>query len=447
MPPLAPTDRIAIVGAGAFGLSTALHLVLAGHPSALITVLDRSLPPVTDGSSVDISRIIRADYADPVYATLGAEALAAWQAPGSVFAPAFHAAPFCLVVQETAHGRTVADPAYLAEIKHNLRRLGLPYRELASAEDVRRAWPEGLGAGRLAGRGFQAYVSEDAGWADAAMGVTLARDECVRRGVSFIGGEAGTVRRLLYRADGTVMAAETASGLVVEADVFVVAAGAWTAGLVSLGQATISTGQIVAFLKLRGKEEEQRFSKLPIYINLSTGWFVFPTHPDTKLLKIACHGFGYTNTMLVVDADGPRDISTPPVQKMPTRLQGIPEEGISRLRAGLVDALGVEFADRPLERTAVCWYTETPTGDFIIDRHPRHSNLVVATGGSGHGYKMIPIIGKYIVQAMQGTLSEQLRSRWRLDTKRMAGDALFSGDGSRGGPPRREFTPLEKAKL
>ncbi|KAI5243383.1 hypothetical protein E4T43_04203 [Aureobasidium subglaciale] len=47
---------IVVVGAGVFGLSTALELKRPGYGD--ITVLDRHLPPVPDGSSVDISRIV-----------------------------------------------------------------------------------------------------------------------------------------------------------------------------------------------------------------------------------------------------------------------------------------------------------------------------------------------------------------------------------------------------
>lgn len=51
------------------------------------------------------------------------------------------------------------------------------------------------------------------------------------------------------------------------------------------------------------------------------------------------------------------------------------------------------LATRPFNKTRLCWYTDTPTGDFIITYHPSHPNLFLATGGSGHGYKFLPVIG------------------------------------------------------
>lgn len=49
---------VIIVGAGAFGLSTALE-ISRKYPTTQVTVIDRLTPPVADDTSVDTSRIIR----------------------------------------------------------------------------------------------------------------------------------------------------------------------------------------------------------------------------------------------------------------------------------------------------------------------------------------------------------------------------------------------------
>lgn len=41
-----------------------------------------------------------------------------------------------------------------------------------------------------------------------------------------------------------------------------------------------------------------------------------------------------------------------------------------------------------------CLYTNSPDDHFIIDQHPDHKNLILATGFSGHGFKFIPVIGQ-----------------------------------------------------
>ncbi len=57
----------------------------------------------------------------------------------------------------------------------------------------------------------------------------------------------------------------------------------------------------------------------------------------------------------------------------------------------------------------------TPNQDFIISPHPRCENLYIATGGSFHGWKFLPIIGKYVVQMLDGTLDEDIAKRWAWD--------------------------------
>lgn len=49
---------VIIVGAGVFGLSTALAIARR-YPSTKITVIERYTPPVQDETSVDTSKILR----------------------------------------------------------------------------------------------------------------------------------------------------------------------------------------------------------------------------------------------------------------------------------------------------------------------------------------------------------------------------------------------------
>lgn len=51
-------DSVIIVGAGIFGLSTALAIARR-YPDTKVTVIDRQTPPVEDGTSVDTTRCIR----------------------------------------------------------------------------------------------------------------------------------------------------------------------------------------------------------------------------------------------------------------------------------------------------------------------------------------------------------------------------------------------------
>lgn len=69
MPALDPNQSILIVGAGTFGLSTALHLAWTGYKN--ITVVDRSSTlPSTYSAGNDLNKIVRAEYEDDWYTEL-----------------------------------------------------------------------------------------------------------------------------------------------------------------------------------------------------------------------------------------------------------------------------------------------------------------------------------------------------------------------------------------
>ena len=53
-------------------------------------------------------------------------------------------------------------------------------------------------------------------------------------------------------------------------------------------------------------------------------------------------------------------------------------------------------ADGALADTAVCMYTNTPDEHFVIDRHPAHAQVVIASPCSGHGFKFASAIGEQV---------------------------------------------------
>ena len=54
----------------------------------------------------------------------------------------------------------------------------------------------------------------------------------------------------------------------------------------------------------------------------------------------------------------------------------------------------------------------TPTGDFLIAPHPSIAGIHLATGGSAHAWKFLPIIGDLVVDSMEGSLSQELVDKW-----------------------------------
>ncbi len=50
------------------------------------------------------------------------------------------------------------------------------------------------------------------------------------------------------------------------------------------------------------------------------------------------------------------------------------------------------------QRATSCLFTVTPDGEFVIDFHPRHSELILASPCSGHGFKHSAAIGEMLAE-------------------------------------------------
>jgi sarcosine oxidase/L-pipecolate oxidase len=67
----------------------------------------------------------------------------------------------------------------------------------------------------------------------------------------------------------------------------------------------------------------------------------------------------------------------------------------------LRDDLGLDPDAYPV-RVESCMYNLSPSSDFLLDFHPHHPRLFVATGGSGHGFKFGSVIGTVIMDRLDG---------------------------------------------
>ncbi|MNP69841.1 Monomeric sarcosine oxidase [compost metagenome] len=55
-----------------------------------------------------------------------------------------------------------------------------------------------------------------------------------------------------------------------------------------------------------------------------------------------------------------------------------------------------------LLKGSACKYEHTPDEDFIIDCHPLHSNVLIAGGFSGHGFKFSSVVGEILADLAIG---------------------------------------------
>ncbi|KAH8202525.1 hypothetical protein TruAng_003333 [Truncatella angustata] len=356
------TESILIIGAGVFGLSTAWELAQRGYHN--ITVVDRYLPPVPDGSSVDVSRIIRIDYADSLYAQMAREAYAEWC---TTFADHYFGSGFVQLAKRSGN-------AYIEESQKTSQGLGQSTIEYPDAEAVRKVYPS-IQANL---DGLKAYNNPRGGWANAETAIRKLATNCSAVGVSFITGSRGRVISLRYEGK-SVVGVNVADGGRLLASRVILSTGAWTNTLVPIESASTASGQPVGFIQLT-PEEAKSIEKMPVIINLSTGVFCFPPTPETNLLKIARHGYGFATKAPV--AYGNNLVSTPRSDKSNAESSYLPDDADDALREGLGQLLP-QFANRPWLRRRLCWYSDTPEGHFVVDHHPEIAGLFLATGGAG----------------------------------------------------------------
>ncbi|EKD15851.1 FAD dependent oxidoreductase [Drepanopeziza brunnea f. sp. 'multigermtubi' MB_m1] len=423
-----PTPKsILILGHGVFGLSTAHALSLRpSFANTTITLIDRSPFPSPDGSSIDSSRIIRADYHDAAYAKLAAVAQDIWRQQG----------PDDLGGQGryTENGLVlVANKGQQGEeyVRHSLENVAdmakksgdeKSVRELKSSTEIEEAHGSGGGSGDWG------YINTRSGWADAEAGMLWLRKKVEALGrVNFRQGEVAS----LVKDGKRVTGAKLTSGEVVSAELVVVATGAWTGKLVDLRGRAQATGQVLCYVEITA-EEQERLGNRPVLLNMSTGMFVIP--PANRILKVARHSYGLANPTQIQNPENPSEtitVSLPKTTHDDPKLW-VPIEGEIACRQALREMVP-SLAERPFIQSKICWYTDTPKGDFIITYHPDYEGLFLATGGSGHGYKFLPVIGDRIVDCVEGKCPSEFKEKWAWPKDSV--DVVVTLDGSRGGKP------------
>lgn len=447
---------ILIVGSGVFGLSTAW--ALAKRPffdKTSITIVDhargRGFPP-EDAASMDASRIIRADYADPVWAKFAAEASEEWRKHGDAEIGGqgrYKESGFVVTAHHSSKAKAgkMSGMDYTKASYENVTKIcaaeGLPndkILELGCQEDIQEYMCLDKACGDWG------YVNKLSGWANNGEGMKWMYEQVKKTGrVKFIDA---LVKELV--AEGQkVTGAKLSDGSVLGGDIVYVAAGAWTGSLIDLRGRCEATGQVLGYVGIT-KEEEAVLQKQPVVINFTNGLFVFPAAPGSGLLKAARHGFGYVNPQTVTTALplSPSHNREPIVVSLPrtSRDDGIstlPAEANRDLRKALKELVPVKgLENRPWLSTRLCWYSDTRDADWLVDWHPGWEGLFVATGDSGHGFKFLPVIGEKLADCLEGK-GGKLGDKWKWKdvpndgqgTKATNGiyQPLITYDGSRGG--------------
>jgi glycine/D-amino acid oxidase-like deaminating enzyme len=364
--------QILIVGAGAFGASSALELRRRGHDVVLIEQ-DSCQVAISKGASMDYNRIIRADYAgDPLYTRLTLKAIDQWRKWNSDFKEE-------VFVQSGV--------AFLTS-----KPLEQTHFEKLSYQNIVKLIPEHItrmNSSKIAELGFcsdfvDGYLNKYAGWARAGRTIQILVAKCEEEGV--VVRKQTTVQELLYSdaARKKCVGVKLKNGDSVLADVVIVAAGAWSGKLIPeliTAKALKPCSQAIIYTPVREDRPNSLTYKIPVFAcDLSArGLYGFPTEKGYVKFGYHGHGLPWTN-----DANDDRVLRNADKNFVINSLPLVFDSSV--------------VSDFNLSKTLgkVCFYFDSFDGDFWIDRHSDVEGLVVATGGTGHGFKFVPILGQVI---------------------------------------------------
>ncbi|KAL8849899.1 MAG: hypothetical protein Q9221_005165 [Calogaya cf. arnoldii] len=399
-----------IVGAGVFGVSTAYHLKKQ-VPSASVTLIDRTDPPCPVAASHDINKIVRADYEDIFYCNLGLKTLHSWKTD-PFFQKWFHPAGLLTV--------TDGKSQLIEKILENLEKLDArsgadPFspREISAKFD-------GIFSDMRLRPDDKLLFNSFAGIAEAekALGGTV--QACIDLGVRYA---AAPVTRLIIE-DNVCKGVQVVDGSMFSAENIILSTGAATAKLIADSvpqQAELQVGPRItaravctAAVEL-DKQQMKTFKKVPAVAHHAGGTQGETMPPVDGLLKFISE-ISFKNT--VFHPESGQHLSVPFTDKIKSQWTS-PENIPLELREDLDDVMKALYGEKAshLKTTTMrlCWDGITPDNNWFICPHPRCSNLFIATAGSFHGWKFLPIVGEYVVQMLQGRLGEEMAQRWSWD--------------------------------
>ncbi|GJC90757.1 L-pipecolate oxidase [Colletotrichum liriopes] len=399
-----------VVGAGVFGASTALHLIRA-HPDASVTLIDRNAfdAPIRVAASWDWNKVVRADYVDIEYMRLTLEAKKYW-AEDPIWKPFYHES-----------GVYWVSPNNFAEqMQENYRKLGVDSGLFSfSVEEAKKQY-----GGIFENADFtnvkEVFVNKNSGWGEAKEALQRTIEEAVRLGVKYVEAE---VAKLEFDAGGAATGVQTIKGESIQAAHVILSTGAYTAKLLAdsapertelhAGDRFVAAAVTEGFTPLTGHSAKDLYdgpvgiSMVPPSRGASNGSV---PHSKDKTLKF----WGQIIFRNTQSHPNGSQFSAPPPASDYAQLD-VPKTLRDDVDYAGKSLFGKGSADFKNENYRICWEAVTPDEDFIISPHSASKNLYVATCGSFHGWKFLPILGKYVVQMLEGSLEETLAKKWSWD--------------------------------
>ncbi|KAF3066451.1 L-pipecolate oxidase [Daldinia childiae] len=420
---------VLIVGGGCFGLATAYTLASSGYTK--VTVLEKDdVMPSRFSAGNDLNKVIRAEYADNFYTSLAIDAIDKWQSD-PLYKPHFRQTGFLNVTSESAPQATKdVVTNYFTSIREH-ERFKKEVSLVHGAEGIKKVAPAFTGPTA----GWSGYFNKLAGYAHSADASKAVYDACIKLGVNFIlGRDNGQVTELVYDAISSrrvCVGVKTRGNQIYHAEKVILALGADVPGLIpQLGPQVTGRCWGVVHIQLT-PEEASPLRGIPV-TNVRDLAFFFEPDKATNKLKFCHMGGGFTNFAMTKNG------LSLPYEKLEDS-QFIPLDDEAYIRK-LLQEVFPQFANRPLIDKHLCWFADTIDSDYIIDFVPdTNSSLIVLSGDSGHGFKMLPIFGGFVKDILEHGSQSIPKWQWKDDTK------LKSTGTWRGDTATQELSEIPRA--
>lgn len=256
---------------------------------------------------------------------------------------------------------------------------------------------------------------------------------CARAGVKMrLGPEQGRYVRYETATSPTtgrrcVTGVVTADGETHPASLVVVACGGWTPALLPDADELLeTTAGSVLTVRIPKEERPDLWDKFapenfPVWSwkmasygknageNRTSvgGLYGFPRTPD-GVVKFGFRGAKWTNYAHERDdGSGKKKVSFPK-----TGGGEVPEKAMEVVEKFCEENLP-DLLTLPIETARLCWYTDSVDNDFLVDYVPGTEGLVVCSGGSGHGFKFLPVLGSKVVEVIEGKKDSEYVKAWR----------------------------------
>ena len=361
-----PREHVAVIGAGAFGGWTALHLLRAGFR---VTLIDAWGAGNSRASSGGETRVIRAVYNGvQLYSEMAARAFTLWREAERAWNRQ--------VLHKTGSlWMCAGDDSYVRRSLEPMKSVGLTVEELTPADAARR-YPQ------MSFRDVRtAFLEPEAGFLTARVACELVRETFVREGGTYTQAEAQLGRPA---PGGRLTRVTLSGGTAIDADRFVFACGPWLGRLFPdvVGRRIVATRQEVFFFGTPPGDTRYDVGTLPVWVHIADRLSYGVPSFERRGLKIADDTAG-----AVVE---------------PTTMDRTPSAAGLATARRILRARFPTLATAPLVEARVCQYEASKDGHFLIDRHPTFENVWLLGGGSGHGFKMGPALGEHAAAVIQG---------------------------------------------